>query len=181
MADSAVVTGRNIGGIVANVTVSEEHNDEIEITQHPVESGAPITDHSFKKPPTVTLRIGWSNSSEQADGDSEYVKTIYQQLLDMQESRLPLDISTGKRDYDSMLIRSLALTTDKETENALMVTAICQGIIIVATSTTTVPDNSVQSSPQSTGGTQTRGSVNPTPASPNTGPNSGGLGQVLQA
>lgn len=50
------------GEIIALVTISEEHNDELEITEHPVEQGAPITDHAYKRPSQLTLNLGWSNS-----------------------------------------------------------------------------------------------------------------------
>lgn len=49
--------------IVANVTVEEKHQDDLEITEHPVEQGGAITDHAFKKPAEVTVRMAWSNSS----------------------------------------------------------------------------------------------------------------------
>ena len=41
---------RSIGGIIPDVTIEEVHTDEIELTQHPVQQGAAITDHKFKKP-----------------------------------------------------------------------------------------------------------------------------------
>lgn len=47
----------------AQVTIEEIHQDELEITDHPVESGALISDHAFKHPAEVTIRMGWSNSS----------------------------------------------------------------------------------------------------------------------
>lgn len=55
--------------IVALVTISEEHNDELEVTEHPVEQGAPITDHAYKKPSQLTLTLGWSNSPKPSTGD----------------------------------------------------------------------------------------------------------------
>jgi hypothetical protein len=170
-----VVTGRNIGGMIAQVTVSEEHQDDLEITQHPIEMGAEITDHSFKRPSVVTIRAGWSDSNP-AGTD---VKDVYQQFLTLQKSRRPISIVTGKRNYANMLIRSCSIGTDQTTENALIVTAICQEIILVSTSTVSVPPNTSQSSPQQTGGVQNQGSVQPVPAAPNTGPNSGAFGQAL--
>lgn len=53
---------RKFGPYTAQVTISEQHNDELEITQHPVEQGASITDHAFKRPAELTLTMGWSNS-----------------------------------------------------------------------------------------------------------------------
>ena len=57
---------RSIGPIVAQITESERHVDEIEITEHPVQQGAAIADHMFKKPAEVTLKVSWSNSPTQS-------------------------------------------------------------------------------------------------------------------
>jgi len=55
----------------ASVTIEEVHTDELEITDHPVESGAAISDHAFKHPAEVTIRMGWSNSSASSGGLSD--------------------------------------------------------------------------------------------------------------
>lgn len=53
---------RSIGAIVANVTVEERHRDDMEITDHPIEQGALVSDHAFKRPAEVTITVAWSNS-----------------------------------------------------------------------------------------------------------------------
>ncbi len=54
--------------IVAQATIDEHLQDEMEITDHPVELGAAISDHAFKVPTTVVLRLGWSNSPSAGAG-----------------------------------------------------------------------------------------------------------------
>lgn len=49
-------------GIIAQATLDEVHHDELEITEHPIEMGAPIADHAFKRPAQVIIRCAWSNS-----------------------------------------------------------------------------------------------------------------------
>ena len=44
--------------IVAQATIDEHLQDEMEITDHPVELGAAISDHAFKAPTTAVLRLG---------------------------------------------------------------------------------------------------------------------------
>ncbi|MFX9718550.1 phage baseplate protein, partial [Acinetobacter baumannii] len=58
MAETAII--RTIGGYVAEVTVREQHSDDLTITTHPVERGAPVTDHAFKMPAQLTIEAGWS-------------------------------------------------------------------------------------------------------------------------
>jgi len=54
--------GTVLGDIIAQVTLEEKHHDELEVTDHPVEQGAAIVDHAFKRPAEITLHLGWSNS-----------------------------------------------------------------------------------------------------------------------
>lgn len=155
---------RSIGTIYPNITVSEEAVDELTITEHPVEQGATITDHAFKNPSQVRIIAGFSNSSVQAGGDPQYVNGIYQQFLDLQSGRTPFDVVTARRKYSNMLIKSLTVITDEKTENALMVTAVCQEIILVNTVTTTVPPADVQKSPQKNAPVQNTGTKQTAPA-----------------
>jgi hypothetical protein len=170
---------RAIGSFSTYVTLEEQHSDELTITQHPVEQGAAITDHAFKNPAQLTIRAGWTNSSVAALGSSvlsalggdvgallrpSYVREIYDQLLQLQASREPFDIYTGKRRYQNMLMRSLATTTDASTENVLIVTASFQQIIIVETQATTVPASENQAQPQKTAPVQSAGTKQLAPA-----------------
>ena len=52
-----------IGGIQVDTMLEETYEDSLEITEHPVEAGAAITDHSFKRPMELVLFCGWSDSS----------------------------------------------------------------------------------------------------------------------
>lgn len=62
----AITPRNNIGGVEVQATLEEVYNDSLQLTDHPVEAGAQITDHSFKRPTELVLRCGWSNSSPQA-------------------------------------------------------------------------------------------------------------------
>jgi hypothetical protein len=125
---------RSIGGIVAQVTIDEQANDDIQITEHPVEQGAPIADHAFKRPATVTIRAGWDR---QHAWDLSAETGVYGLLLSWQSALLPFDVYTGKRKYTNMLIERLGVTTDNHSEFALMAQITCRQVIIVATATTT--------------------------------------------
>jgi hypothetical protein len=60
--------GSTLDDIIAQATVEEQHHDELEITDHPVEQGAMITDHAYKRPAEVKLKLGWSNSPSSRGG-----------------------------------------------------------------------------------------------------------------
>jgi hypothetical protein len=48
--------------LVAQATIEEVHEDDTDITDHPVEQGATISDHAFARPSSVIITCGWSNS-----------------------------------------------------------------------------------------------------------------------
>jgi len=125
---------RSIGGIIAEVTIDEQGEDDLQITEHPVEQGAPIADHAFKRPSTLTIRAGWSR---QKSGDLSAETGVYGWLLGMQAALLPFNLITGKRNYSNMLIERLQVTTDNHSEYALMATISCRQVILVSTQTTT--------------------------------------------
>lgn len=154
----AMFRNRAIGFIIADVTVEEVERHDLEITRHPVERGANITDHAFRHPPEVIIRCGWSSSGLMPG----YVEQVYDQLLTLQATRQPFTVVTGKRFFTNMLIQSVSSTTDHKTENALLCTVVCRQIIIVQTSTTSVAPREQQAGPQATGATEQAGARQPT-------------------
>jgi hypothetical protein len=118
---------RSIDSIIPDVTVEEVHHDEVTITQHPVETGAPVSDHAFQNPVIVEMRVGWSDASHQSPG---YVKQVYNELLGLKDRRQVFNVSTGKRQYKNMLVRHISVTTDSDSEWALNAVVILQEVII---------------------------------------------------
>jgi len=142
---------RSIGGIFAQITIDEQHTDEVQITDHPVEAGAPISDHAFARPQQVAITAGWSKATA---FDLSAESGVYGLLLSLQTSFQPFDIYTGKRHYKNMLIERLAVTTDQHNEFSLVANIVCRQVIIVNTTSTTVSgksdSNSEQTDPEKT-------------------------------
>lgn len=165
---------RSIGGITAQCVVEEKHTDELSITDHPVEQGAQVTDHAFKRPEQVTLTFGWSESIS-LDPLSFPTATrgslpdLYQALLDLQASRVPFDIVTGKRVHESMLLQSLSETTNEKTEHLLLVTAVCRQVILVPTRTFALAPKARQSLPKRSTQVVQSGTKQATPFTPSGG------------
>lgn len=159
--------------LIAHATVEEVHTDDLEITDHPLERGAAISDHAFKRPAEVVVRCVFSNSPPAYQGPvgkaigaaaafgGSGLRTaigafttaqsllggqapnqaieLYADFLTAQANRTLFDVYTGKRVYKNMLLRSLSVTTDKQSENALMITASWRQVLIVSTRTVSVP------------------------------------------
>ena len=128
---------RNVGGWVASVTISESAQDDLEITQHPVQDGAAITDHAYKKPVMLSIEVQYSDNLTGVPIDE-----MYRRLLTLQNTREPMDVVTGKRIYRNMLIKSISETTDKTTDKVLSIKMDLQEIILVAVSTVKIPASS---------------------------------------
>lgn len=176
-----------VNTLVAQVTIEEDHDDALFITEHPVEQGAAISDHTFKLPARLRLVLGWSDSpspkntgllfipaniiggiSSTANAFSSspsYVKGVYERLLALQESSVPVSIFTGKRAYSNMLLRSVRTTTNKDTENSLVVRMEAHQVIIVNTQVVSIASAAVQANPQKTSPTVDNGTVQPKPVS----------------
>lgn len=151
---------RAIGPFNATVTIEEIAVDELEITKHPVQQGAEITDHAFKKPTTITMSV-------QFGGLFNPVEETYQNFLDLQETLVPFTVITKKRTYPNMLIASMVETTDADSENILNLQLELQEIIITNIVTTTiVPERSKQANPGATGATENAGQKNAQQLSP---------------
>lgn len=153
---------RNIGPFTSQVTIEETGRDDLEITRHPVELGAAITDNSFKQPSELNIRCGFSNSGHLPG----YAKLVYDNFLALQATRIPMVITTGKRTYQDMLIASISETTTSATENGLVLSLICRQILIVEAQTAKVAAKEQQAAPAATDATAKTGDKQPV-AKPN--------------
>lgn len=148
---------RSIGIIIPDVVITEKHSDALEITEHPVEqptnAGASgegagyISEHAFRRPSEVVMETGFSGGGSLLDfADTSAIglslglspKEVYQELLNLQRDRIPFDVTTGKRIYNNMLIKTLEVTTDKNSENVLLATLTLREVIITSTQTVNV-------------------------------------------
>lgn len=149
--------------IIPDVVISELHSDEVTVTNHPVDTGAQITDHAFRQPAVVICTFGWSDSSRLVnsvfDGSAfsggslfrgtDSVNDVYDKLLRLKDSRQVLKLSTAKRVYDSVLITKLMTTTTVDTENAAIIEVTFQEILMAQARTVTLA-SITQSDPSKT-------------------------------
>lgn len=168
---------RKIGIMVPSVVVSEKHSDTLEITEHPVEkptsTGAGfIADHAYRRPSEVVMEVGFAGGGSLLDLlDTSGIglsvglspKEVYAQFLEMQRNRELLDVTTGKRQYSNMLLRTLEVTTDRTTENVLSAVLTLRELILTSTTTVQVADKADMSQGVSTSSTQNAGVKSPVP------------------
>jgi hypothetical protein len=156
---ATIITSRSFqpmqGSFVTQPTVwvEERLDDTLVITDHPVEQGATISDHAYKRPAEVTLRLGWRGESQTE------LQSIYQGFLQLQAESILFDLYTGKRHYFNMLVSHISVATNERTENILDGTIHCRQVILVSTTAVNVPVQN-QSNPQATAGATDMGTNN---------------------
>ena len=169
---------RDIGGIIPDVILEEHTQDTLVITDHPVEYGATISDHAYKAPVELMMRVGYTPQSillnsaismiagavgavgggtSGAGGITpekligiESMPEMYKAFLDLQASREPFDVLTPKRAYKNMLITSISMTTDNASENALILDVGMREVIITKTALIDGKPQSEQAMPEKT-------------------------------
>jgi hypothetical protein len=55
--------GSGFSAIIPDVTIEEHFVDRVTATQHPLATGTPVSDHVFRQPSEVTMRLGWTNAA----------------------------------------------------------------------------------------------------------------------
>jgi len=177
--------------IIADAVVEEAHVDRSTITRHPVEGGSTPSDNVVDEPYEVTLVYGFAAGSTGGGTDTSTLlaqnigsgasladagltqttaylrlQTLYEQFLSLKLSKKPFSVFTGKRQYSNMLIESLSTTTDKDTENCLLIRVVCTQLIIVQTTTFTLQSDPNNVADPSTGTSVAPQGLQQTPSAP---------------
>lgn len=111
-----------IGPVRLDVIVKERHTHELGITSDPIETGAEVNDHAYKKPKRIELEFGAGQASE-----------TFNALVQLQESRQPFNVVSGLYIYTNMLIETLNADRDMLYSRVCSGRAALQEIIIVST------------------------------------------------
>ena len=107
-----------------------EHNQSLEKTRHPVQTGADISSHAYLLPARLSMMVLMSDAVDQYavavaanqattftswTGGSSKSVSAYQTLLALQAARAPLIITTRLNTYTTMLITALAPVETNQT------------------------------------------------------------------
>ena len=153
--------GQTLYAFDAEITV--EHQQELHKTEHPVQTGASISDHAYMMPARLVLDIGMSDAMDAYfspstwSGSTSKSVSAYQTMLALQFSRIPLSVTTKLRTYQNMVIEGLTPQETMKTIAGLRM-RVEMGQIFMA-NVTQVP---VSARPQDSN-TTNLGAVNPQP------------------
>ena len=107
-----------------DAVIKIDHTSARRITEHPIQIGANVSDHSYQLPARVTLEIGMSdvmgnvNLTPWGNPWSTPTKSVmaYQQLRTWQSEGLPLTLSTRLWFYGDMVIENIHAPDDFKTK-----------------------------------------------------------------
>jgi hypothetical protein len=148
-----------------------EHDQEMVVTENPVQTGASLTDHSFMLPAKVTAEVLMSDAMQSftlgqfTSGESRSA-SAYEVLQMLQKSRQPLQVATRIAQYSNMLITNLNPVETHETRFGLKCrVTFTQILTATVTSVSSGLINPSSARPQSTSNPTVTGSTQPQPVS----------------
>lgn len=130
----------NVAGYFFDAFFRVDHTRKLNITEHPVETGANVSDHAFLEPAELIIEFGMSDTAKSmvkgqfSEGKSRSV-TAYKLLCELQAQRIPLQIHTRLANYKNMMIETISAPDDYKTQYALKVTVTFKEIFIATTKT----------------------------------------------
>lgn len=138
---ATMIVSPTFGNFVFDAVFSTDHSANLTVTQHPVQSGASISDHAYMEPDEVSIEIGMTDVASNATsaGTSRSVNA-YTQLRAIMEQREPVTLITRLKTYQNMIITSMSAPDDYKTMHALRVSVYFQQINIVSVSTIAVQE-----------------------------------------
>lgn len=127
----------NLGGYFFDAVFSVDTEHSLTVTQHPVQTGANISDHAFVNPIRMTMQVGVSDAMAYragadygGDGKTKSVQA-YRLLCKLQELRTPMQVVTRLNTYQNMLIESIDVSDDVSTLCALKATVNLVQVLVV--------------------------------------------------
>jgi hypothetical protein len=149
-----------IDALTLDASISEQHTSEVEVTEHPVEAGANIADHARVKPAVLTIEglvsdtpinrsqvrrivesLGVSFESLSLEdvlaGQPGYAQQAFGVLETMRDTAKLVQIVTGLKTYEDMILTSLSVPRNAQSGDALRFTATFKHVRLVTNQTTT--------------------------------------------
>lgn len=131
------MTRTKIDTIEVDATISEKPTRKMEITEHPVEDGSDLADHSRVVPEIVVIvgsisdiDLGGTRTglSRRQPGWADLQRAA---LEDLQDSHVVFDVQTSRKVYRDMMLSELTWESNAKTGGELSFTATCKSVVLV--------------------------------------------------
>ena len=168
----ASVSGSTQTTYIFDAVMTLDHEQEVELTRHPVQTGAAVSSHAYVNPARITLDVGMSdamaaystgvNDAAAFTGNQSKSVSAYQEMISLLYARQLCKLTTRLRTYDSVVVTSVSPQESHKTIAGLRMRVTLTQVFLAGTVTTAVtarPD---------TGAASDQGNTNPTPLSSTT-------------
>lgn len=131
--------------LIFDALFSTEHQSSLTITEHPVQTGANISDHVYMDPQILTFEIGMSDVMKSSipgqfsDNASRSV-SAYLKLRQLQTQGLPITVVTRLGTYKNMMVENITAPEDNKTTFALRATVTLKEIFVVNVTTVKISE-----------------------------------------
>jgi len=146
-------TKGSVGLVEFDATLSETHNKSVQLTDHPVEAGADITDHVRRQPEEISINGIVSNTpivflasifaaspiKDDLTRPSDRAGLAYAELKRLMDDGEVVDVITTLREYENMVITSMSVERSAATGNVLNASLSLREIVLVETETVEAP------------------------------------------
>jgi hypothetical protein len=128
---------------VFDAVIKTEHQQRIEKTQHPIQTGANVSDHAYIMPARVELEIGMSDAMDSyvpgswSDNPSKSV-SAYQTMVALAKARTPVTVTTRLAVYQNMLLTAISAPDNIETRFGLKASLVFEELFTGTITTQTV-------------------------------------------
>lgn len=143
-----MIESPSLGKMFFDAVFSTEHTSNVTVTEHPVQVGAPISDHAYQEPDEVTVEIGMSDAMSGVGSDHSV--NAYNTLRQIMAKREPVKLVTRLWTYPNMVLTSISAPDDQTTMYGLRATLMFRSINLVRVSVIQVQQTVTAAKPSST-------------------------------
>lgn len=123
----------NLDGYVFDAYLRMSNQSSLVITDHPVETGSPISDNAYFTPRVFTFEIGMTDTAQGKVfgqfGFLDRAVTAYKLLEDWQISRKIITLNGKYGFYNNIMVKDLVTNDDYTTSNGMKATVTLREII----------------------------------------------------
>lgn len=151
-----------------DASLEELHTASVDITRHPVEKGADITDHIRRKPRRIRITGIVTNTPivlfafARTSLGGRRAELFFEAIEEVMNSGTLVSVFTTLKQYDNMAIREITVPRNKDKGNVVEATITFEEVILVQTQTT-LATNPVSAANK---GTANAGKIAPPDAAP---------------
>ncbi|MBR1559417.1 MAG: hypothetical protein IJ646_04165 [Clostridia bacterium] len=142
-----MINSPTYGKFYFDAVFSTEHSANVTVTEHPVQVGAPISDHAYQEPDEVTMEIGMSDAM--VGVSSDHSVNAFSTLRQIMVKREPVKLVTRLKTYSNMVLTSISAPDDQSTMYGLRATVMFRSVNIVTVSVIKVQQTVSASKPSS--------------------------------